>query len=200
MKTFTHIVAALPLLLGSALGDHVDCRTTLGTKSVKVVPRTTITSTSTARPTQVLVVQSTITSYKGIKSTSVILSTSTETVTDTTRKSGGLLSFVKTLTLNPSSHRDCHQHHRFVRCRDVQCHNHEYCLDYNYSNGPVHFDHHYSYSRGFPAHRQHRQPGTSATTQSATSSRSCWRGAQEQESRRCCCNTPPEREMYVTTT
>lgn len=90
MKTFSHIIAALPLLLGSALGDHVDCRTTLGTKSVKVVPRTTITSTSTARPTQVLVVQSTITSYKGIKSTSVILSTSTETVTDTTRKSGVL--------------------------------------------------------------------------------------------------------------
>ncbi|PIA90282.1 hypothetical protein CB0940_11177 [Cercospora beticola] len=84
MKTFSHIVAALSLLLGSALGDHVDCRTTLGTKSVKVVPRTTITSTSSARPTQVLVVQSTITSYKGIKSTSVILSTSTETVTDTT--------------------------------------------------------------------------------------------------------------------
>ncbi|KAI5365339.1 Putative PAN/Apple domain-containing protein [Septoria linicola] len=84
MKSILQLAAVLPLLIAEAAAQAVSCRTTLGTKSLARVPTTTITSTPSKRPTQVLLVQKTVTTYLGLISTKEATTTKTDTVTDTT--------------------------------------------------------------------------------------------------------------------
>lgn len=85
MKSILHLVAVLPFLSNSAFAQStVNCNTVLGTKSVTKVPTTTVTSTASGRPTQLLALQSTVTSYQPSTSTSMLLRTRTVTVTDST--------------------------------------------------------------------------------------------------------------------
>ncbi|KAK0392584.1 hypothetical protein NLU13_2079 [Sarocladium strictum] len=87
MQISAALLALLPLLAtvdASSSSPVVKCRTELGTKSVAKVPTTTVTSTTSKRPTQTLVVQSTITTLVGFDYTRTKLATTTKTVTDRT--------------------------------------------------------------------------------------------------------------------
>lgn len=85
MKNILDVAVVLPLFVVSAAAQSLICRTTMGTVSLRRVPRSTTTSYFGQRPTQVLVTQRTITSYQGIVSTSVVTSESTTTMEDPTR-------------------------------------------------------------------------------------------------------------------